>query len=316
MAARSRHSVVPLLVQAMLCTIWTATSFRLCPAVGQSSLTPTPPKFEAAWYPHLQNLQQLTKRVYVGGEPREDVAFAELAELGVQTVVSVDGAKPQVAAARHHGLRYVHIPVGYDGVSEEAGKSLAQLMRTVEGPIYIHCHHGKHRGPAAAAVACLAEGTVDHAAARKILEQSGTSPAYAGLWRDVEKYQPPVKGALLPPLVEVAKVDSLTAAMAQIDRATDHLKLCQAANWQPIAEHPDITARQEALLVWEGLHEAARQLTDMQRADARFVEWFAAAEQTAQELERALDTNDAILAAKHMEVLSKSCQQCHKAYRD
>ncbi len=300
----------------MLVVGWSALTSGFCLAVEQASPSQVSSKVDAARYPHLQNLQQLTERIYVGGEPHEDVAFAELAELGVQTVVSVDGAKPQVAAARHHGLRYVHIPIGYDGVSEEAGKSLAQLMRTVEGPIYIHCHHGKHRGPAAAAVACLAEGKVDHKAARKILEQSGTSPAYAGLWRDVEKYQPPPDGAVLPALVEFAKVDSLTAAMAQLDRATDHLKLCQAANWRPIAEHPDITARQEALLVREGLHEAARQLTDVQRADARIVEWFAAAEQTAQELERALEANDAILAAKHMEVLSKSCQQCHKAYRD
>jgi protein tyrosine phosphatase (PTP) superfamily phosphohydrolase (DUF442 family) len=269
-----------------------------------------------ARFPHLHNLQQLSQRIYVGGEPHEDMAFAELAELGVRTVVSVDGAKSQVVAARHHGLRYVHIPIGYDGVPEEAGQALAQLVRTVEGPIYIHCHHGKHRGPAAAAVACLAEGAVDPKGALDILKKSGTSSDYAGLWRDVEKYQPPTKDALLPALVEVAQVDSLTAAMAQIDRASDNLKLLQQTSWQPLPDHPDITARQEALLVREGFHEAARQLTLEQQSDDRFVEWFATAENTAQELEQALAEKSLKLATQRLVLLGKCCQQCHKAYRD
>ena len=69
----------------------------------------------------------------MGAEPHEDVAFAELAELGVRTVVSVDGAKPQADAARHHGLRYVHIPIGYDGVSEEAGQVTCQARAYCRG---------------------------------------------------------------------------------------------------------------------------------------------------------------------------------------
>ena len=71
----------------------------------------------------------------------------------MQTVISVDGAKPDLEAARKHGLRYVHLPHGYDGVPAPRGDELAIALRTLEGPIYVHCHHGKHRSPAAAGVA-------------------------------------------------------------------------------------------------------------------------------------------------------------------
>ncbi len=309
-------SLLLILQQSLLLVICVVVSAGVSEGAEKASSSFSAATLDTSKFPHLQNLQQLTERIYVGGEPADDRAFAELNALGIGTVVSVDGAKPQVAAARHHGLRYVHIPIGYDRVDEEAGKALAHLVRSVQGPIYIHCHHGKHRGPAAAAVACLAEETVDHAKALQILETSGTSKAYAGLWRDVEHYQPPAPGTVLPTLVEVAEVDSLTAAMAQADRASDHLKLCQAANWQPIADHPDISAGQEALLLREAFHEATRQLSDAERSDARFVAWLSEAEKSAAGLEAAITANDVGLANKQMDILGKSCQQCHKVYRD
>ena len=33
-----------------------------------------------------------------------------------------------------------------------ASRHLARAARTLPGPIFVHCHHGMHRGPAAAAV--------------------------------------------------------------------------------------------------------------------------------------------------------------------
>jgi protein tyrosine phosphatase (PTP) superfamily phosphohydrolase (DUF442 family) len=192
-------------------------------------------------YPHLHSLLQVTGRIYSGGEPKDDAAFADLARLGVHTVVSVDGARPNIDAAQRHGLRYVHIPIGYDGISEEAGKSLARLVKDADAPFYIHCHHGVHRGPAAAAIACIADGSASGKEALVILEKAKTNKGYAGLWRDVEAYVPPPADEDLPALVSVAEVGSLAAAMAQIDRASDNLKLCQAVDWQapPAVRHLD-----------------------------------------------------------------------------
>src|SRR5688572_9674967 len=49
---------------------------------------------------HLPNAYQLTEKVISGGLPEGDVAFQELADLGVKTVISVDGAKPDIATAK------------------------------------------------------------------------------------------------------------------------------------------------------------------------------------------------------------------------
>src|SRR5262245_50112426 len=118
---------------------------------------------------HLPNPWRIHPKVISGGLPEGDAAFAELIALGVKTVISVDGAQPDVASARRFGLRYIHLPHGYDGVPPERMKELAKAVRDLPGPIYIHCHHGKHRSPAAAAVACVGAGLLAPSAAEPIL---------------------------------------------------------------------------------------------------------------------------------------------------
>ncbi|MEO8164070.1 MAG: cytochrome c [Betaproteobacteria bacterium] len=268
-------------------------------------------------FPHLHNLLQLTERIYSGGEPEDDQAFHELAKLGVRTIVSVDGARPDIALAEKYGFRYVHIPIGYDGVPAEAGLQFASLLKNADGPFYIHCHHGKHRGPAGAAVACIADGAADGKSALAILEQAGTSKDYAGLWRDVQAYTPPAEGADLPELVSVAEVGSLVAAMANIDRASDNLKLCAAAAaWKAPAEHPDVAPAQQALLLKEGFRETVRQLVESNDYDEQFLTWMKEAEELATTLESALQANDDETAAATFSKIQDQCKQCHGKYRN
>ncbi|MEQ8788790.1 MAG: hypothetical protein RIC55_20935 [Pirellulaceae bacterium] len=262
----------------------------------------------------LHNVMRLTDRIYSGGEPEGEEGFATLAALGVKTVVSVDGAQPDVEAARKYRLRYIHIPIGYDGVSPQAAAALTRLVDDVQGPMYIHCHHGKHRGPAAAAVACVAEGAIDHAQAVDILERAGTSQGYAGLWRDVKSYLRPAPGTELPPLVETARVSTMAAAMSQLDRGFDRLKLCRDVDWTVPEGHPDIVPAQEALLVRETLHEAGRNLSD-QYNDA-FRAWLAETEQIAAELESSLRDGDANLASMQFARLDMACKRCHDKHRN
>src|SRR3712207_3553770 len=66
--------------------------------------------------PGLHNFLPVSSQVYCGGEPEGEEGFQTLARLGVTMIVSVDGARPKVALARKYGLRYVHIPIGYDGI--------------------------------------------------------------------------------------------------------------------------------------------------------------------------------------------------------
>ena len=89
--------------------------------------------------------------VYVGGSPDVHV-WAELEARGVKTVVGVEGVPPQPPAGADHAVRLVHIPIGYDGVDRLAREQLTRVAREAERPVYIYCHHGQHRGPAAAAI--------------------------------------------------------------------------------------------------------------------------------------------------------------------
>jgi tRNA-Thr(GGU) m(6)t(6)A37 methyltransferase TsaA len=262
----------------------------------------------------LHRVMRLSKRIYSGGEPHGQEAFASLAKMGVKTVVSVDAAKPDVESARRFGLRYVHIPIGYDGIPEEAGAALARVGKEVEGPVYIHCHHGRHRGPAAAAVACVASGAVEASEATAILEKAGTSKNYAGLWRDVRNYQPPAPDAARPELVETARVDSLAAAMAKVDRAFDNLELCREAGWRTPEEHPDLVPALQAFLVREGLNESAAALGD--GYDAGFRAQLAAARESADRLGQAALDGKAARADTHFQALAQSCKQCHGDYRN
>ncbi len=262
----------------------------------------------------LENFLQASPRVFVGGEPHGEAAFAALAERGIKTVVSVDGARPNVELAKKYGLRYVHIPIGYDGIPKEAGAALARLVKDAESPFYIHCHHGKHRGPAAAAAACIAAGELDAAGAEALLKRAGTSPGYRGLWRDVAAYKPPPPGAPLPELVSVAQVDSLAAAMSKVDRSFDRLKLCAAVGWKTPEDHPDLSPQQEALLLREQLRESARHLAG--DYDQHFRDWLAQSEANALNLERALQRGDVRTAASEFRQLETSCKRCHEAYRD
>ncbi|HEY3395861.1 MAG TPA: hypothetical protein VGK58_24375 [Lacipirellulaceae bacterium] len=282
-----------------------------CAGAAPSSDSAKLPNAEPAG---LHNLIKVTSRLYSGSEPHGEEGIASLQTLGVRTIVSVDGAKPKVELARKYGLRYVHIPIGYDGIHEEAGQMLARLVREAEGPFYLHCHHGKHRGPAAAAVACIAGGDMATDEAIELLVRAGTSKDYAGLWRDVKQYAPPPADARLPELVEVVEVGSFAAAMAQVDRAFDNVKLSRDAKWTVPAEHPDIVPAQEALLLQEGLHEAGRNSGD--QYDEQFKKWLAGAEALAIELRSALQVQDVILANERALLIEQSCKQCHTRYRD
>jgi protein tyrosine phosphatase (PTP) superfamily phosphohydrolase (DUF442 family) len=287
---------------------------------GASASADTTPSFlpedgpTEADYPTLHNLIQVTDRIYSGAQPHGEAAFADLAKLGVKTVVSVDGARPDLETAEKHGLRYVHIPIQYSSVPEEACKALTRVADEAEGPLYIHCHHGKHRGPAAAAIACIASGASDAKGALAILKKAGTSENYSGLWRDVEAFRKPEPGEVLPELVSVADVGSMVAAMAKIDRARDNLKLFLAADWGVLEDHPDLVAAQEARKIKEGYEAALENLAD--DSDEQLKSWLGESRSTSEVLETALQGQDKLQATQHFDKLQKACKTCHADYRN
>ncbi len=294
----------------ILCTIFIGNALEPPPTADQE-----PPHA----LPGLHNLMRLSKDVYSGSEPDGNDAFESLRKLGIRTIVSVDGATPNVALAREYGIRYVHIPFGYDAIPSAAQLSLTRVAKESATPLYVHCHHGKHRGPAAVAIICHAKKITDAKGGLAILEKAGTSRDYPGLWRDVELYAIPSADMALPKLVEIAEVQSLPAAMATIDRTFDNLKLSAALDWKSPPDQPDLIATQQALQLHESLYEISRQLSGEVHAaeyDDTFRKWLTESDAEALKLHEALKANDSIVASGSLASLQKSCKQCHAAYRD
>jgi hypothetical protein len=268
----------------------------------------------------LHNVFRVTDRLYSGSSPEGDTGFEALQKLGVRTIVSVDGARPEVERARKFGLRYVHLPIGYDGVPRERALRIARAVRDLPGAVYIHCHHGKHRGPAAAAVVhlCLDEKcTVAEAIAD--MRRAGTDPHYAGLYAAAEQIRRPTREELdhvSDSFPEVAQVPALALLMVEIDQRWDNLKRARAAGWKTPADHPDIDPPHEALQLREHFREAARVGTAKDRPDD-FRGKLADSEQAAGALEEALRVKSTPAAAnKAFGVLRERCSQCHAHYRD
>jgi protein tyrosine phosphatase (PTP) superfamily phosphohydrolase (DUF442 family) len=271
-----------------------------------------------------ENLHRISEGVYSGASPEGDNEFEALAVLGVKTVVSVDGAKPEIEAAKKHGLRYVHLPIGYDGVSEARSMELAKAIQELPGPVYIHCHHGKHRGPAAAAVACVVAGKLDNEQAIQVMKEMGTGEQYLGLWaaaRTSKPADPAVLHSLAVDFREVASVPPLAEAMVAIDGAFDRLELCKKSNWTAPKDHPDLSAAHESLQIREITSELSR-MEDCRVRPEEFRRLLESMKQASADLESRLrglapgQGPDVVALDQSFGAIRRSCSDCHKAYRN
>ncbi|HET6576538.1 MAG TPA: hypothetical protein VFG68_23265 [Fimbriiglobus sp.] len=283
------------------------------PTAGPVKAGPVP--IEAAG---LTNAFRLSDRLYSGSSPEGDAGFASLQALGVKTAISVDGMTPDTATAGRYGLRYVHIPVGYDGIPREKAWLIAKAARDLPGPVYVHCHHGQYRGPAAVACILLAlDPTVTRDDAAAWLTQAGIDPHYRGLV-ELPRTMPRPSAADLDALPAnfppIAVLPDLTRLMVVIDGRSDHLKAAKAAGWATPPGHPDIDPPHEALQLWELFREAGR-MPDVTRRGAEFVALLRDAEAAAGALEKALRGNPAAAQAA-FERSQAICTRCHAKYRD
>lgn len=266
--------------------------------------------------PGVDNVLKVTPHVVSGSQPHGKEGFKTLKALGIDVIVSVDGATPDIENARKYGMRYVHVPIGYDGISDEAQAALKRVMKDFkQDKIFFHCHHGKHRGPAAAAVACYESGDLSQNQALDFMRSAGTSSDYGGLWKEITEFKPIPLTTELPMLVEVAEVESVAAAMAKIDRIYDELVLCEKAEWKAPPEHADLDPAQQALLLQEGLHETGRLLGEDQY-DAKFRKKLAEAETLGKTLKQQIEAGQQSEASKTLKAVKASCSACHYDYRN
>lgn len=262
--------------------------------------------------PGVHNAFRVNARLISGSQPEGEAAFAALARLGVKMIVSVDGAKPDVATARKFGLRYVHLPFGYDGIPAERVAQLARAASTMAGGIFVHCHHGKHRGPAAIAVMCEATAGWTPQRAEAWLRQAGTADDYPGLYRAAREFRPVSADeiARIGELPEVTKTPELVDVMVEIDERFELLQAAQKTGWNP----PPIEA---ATLVREHLRELARTADTANRSDDYRAK-LADSERAAEALQTALRTSkpEVIALDTAFKKTGQSCVICHKAFRN
>lgn len=276
----------------------------------------------------IENLYRVSPRVYSGGEPEGEEAFRALAGLGVKTIITVDGGVPDVETARRFGLRYVHVPVGYDGIDEKEARTIVRAAATLPGPVYVHCHHGKHRGPTAASLCLIALEGWSVEAATAWMKEAGTAADYAGLYGTIERYRAPDLGELAReegPLPERVEPPGLVERMIEVDKTFDRLKAIQASGFKAPPNQPDLDPAHEALMLAEHYREAARLEESRERGDG-LVEALARAEGNAvglrEELKRLTtaseDSRGSVLPRLQAayQVVASDCKGCHARHRD
>jgi hypothetical protein len=241
--------------------------------------------------------------------------------------LSVDGKVPDAATAESLGMRYVHVPIQYNGIDEDELLRIAKTFRELEGPFYVHCYHGKHRGPAAAAVGrVVLDGVPREEAIAEMRQWCSTSSKYEGLYAAVAV-------ADLPGRAETEAFDfdfspahsfeGLRGGMVQMARKWDLVKAAEIRDWALDPGHPDVTPLQEA----EQLHQIFASLSELEATNAwqdDFRAWLEQGRDGSERLLRALTECGKEAgegpwraeAATAYDLVAESCSSCHKAYRN
>ena len=104
----------------------------------------------------IKNFGQMDERFYRGAQPKKEKDYADLAALGIKTVIDLredpeEYERPMVEAL---GMKYVNIPmVGKKYPTEEATRAFLKLVGDPQtGKFFVHCAGGRHRTGAMGAV--------------------------------------------------------------------------------------------------------------------------------------------------------------------
>jgi hypothetical protein len=272
----------------------------------------------------LHNVFYLGDNIISGSEPHGEEAFEILRARGVRTILSVDGKVPDAAMAAKYGMKYVHVPIQYKGITADQIAKIAKTFREQPGPFFAHCFHGKHRGPAAAALGRLVvDGVSREEAMAEMRQWCGTSPSYEGLYQTIAHADIPSERetrAMEWDFPAAHPLDGIASAMVEIARADDHLKVLLKNEWQPDPEHPDIDPVNEAAKLTT-LFERSAALPESAEYGDDYRAWMRDAKAQANDLLEQVraakaGAGDVAAASAAYRALSKTCAACHDVYRN
>lgn len=273
-------------------------------------------------YPGIHNAVAYHEGFVSGSVPEGDEGFETLRAMGVKTIISVDGAEPEVAKAKAHGLTYIHLPIGYNGFDEQRKLQLVRATRDAmeDGPVYIHCHHGKHRsaGAAAAIATSLGWETAEEGVAR--MKVSGTAPNYKGLYACASEATA-LPGAVIDNVPanfpSTWKPSGYVKGMVEIDEVFEHLKVIEKAGWVTPRDHPDLVPVAEAGRLAD-LYRVLHDTDYVKSKPAGLGEMMVESQARAQKLEDLLggDVVDPVKLGEQFKLVTASCKDCHVKHRD
>ena len=283
------------------------------------------PEVAAVELPGLHNVFDLSDSIISGGEPQGQAGLESLAAMGVRTIVTVDGKVPAAKEAAALGMRYVHIPIQYKGITPDEMDRLAKTFRELDAPFYVHCFHGKHRGPAGAAVGRVVRDGADRGEAISEMRQySGTSKKYEGLYRSIAARSIPTQDethAFAYDFPAVQLPEGIVGAMVPASRTHDFLVELEENGWKPDPMNPDVDALNEA----QKLHEAfalGAGIDEVLSKPKDFRGWWKDSVDHSAGLVDALQRFNAgnAKAAKeaslHFAAVRDACSSCHGGYRN
>lgn len=276
---------------------------------------------------HLSNCIHVSDGVFSGAVPDGERAFAELQKLGIKTVISVDGMKPNVELAASFGLKYVHLPHGYDGIASQRLMEISKAISELPKPVYVHCHHGKHRSPAATAAACIMLNWIDRESGLKVLSVAGTNPNFRGLVQAVEESKPIDPNTIkrmsidFKPVSEIAPLTEQMVVMDQlfekIGNGIDRFVGLDVKQTDSSTKNVSMSSNQAqladtALLLSESYIELSRTSQD---AKAEYLQFLEHGRDLSVRLETALRRNPS-QAKQSWTQLKDNCNRCHQKFRD
>jgi protein tyrosine phosphatase (PTP) superfamily phosphohydrolase (DUF442 family) len=304
---------------------YAGTAYELA---GAETLDESPPQE----LPGLHNVYRLSGQIISGSEPQGIDAFAQLADMGVKTILSVDGKRPDADTAAQHGLRYVHIPIQYKGIADDELAAITKTFRELEGPFYVHCFHGRHRGPAAAAVGrVVVDGASRQTALAEMRQWCGTAEEYEGLYATVASAPLPDADATATLAFDFPvahTLEGVRGVMIPVPRAHDNLKALAKRGWATDPEHPDVDPLNEAEILAE-LFDALQAQPDSGDKPDDYQAYMQDARSATDQLVEALRSGRDGLsphdtlegeprerADAAMAGIKTSCKSCHAGYRD
>ncbi|GJQ30036.1 MAG: hypothetical protein HBSAPP03_19200 [Phycisphaerae bacterium] len=272
--------------------------------------------------PGLHNVVAYHEHYWSGSVPEGDAGFDTLAGMGVKTIISVDGGAPDVESAKARGIRYIHLPIGYNGFDEQRKLELTRATRDALalGPVYVHCHHGKHRSAGAAGTAIASLGWASPEAMVARMKVSGTAAGYKGLFACVTNagvLSSAEIDAVSPMFPERARPTGFLKAMVEIDEAHEHLKEIERAGWTVPKDHPDLVPAAVAGNL-ANLLKFSAETAKAKSKPAQFAELLRRNSAEAEMLEHMLAAgeNDSKKLSAQFKLIAATCKDCHGTFRD